>query len=121
VNTKEDILAGLKKIQVLYRKSTRWIRGASARTSPRGKYVDPENPKAACFCLTGAAAHVAPNQQSEIVFALALAVRDLTGKDRGLNDMDTVQSYNDNRYRTIQDIRSVVSTAIRIQKKAAWL
>jgi hypothetical protein len=30
-----------------------------------------------------------------------------------------VQSYNDNRYRTIQDIRSVVSTAIRMQKKAA--
>lgn len=119
--TKADIVAGLTKIQNLFRNRWRWIRGCAARVGRKGAMVGASNPNATCFCLTGAASKVAPNAAVEgaIDLALATAIATITDADAvGSDYIGDVQAYNDSRTRTIFDIRRVVSTAIRLQKAA---
>lgn len=57
----KTVLETLEAARKLITPRKAWIKNHLARTSPRGKRVDPEHPSAKCFCSSGAILHVNPD------------------------------------------------------------
>lgn len=112
----------IRTIQQLFRKKTKWVQGDYAQDLKSGAVFDEEQVEecdtaTSCFCLAGAAIkiygdHYKTEQvEGKIAGVIAALYPDYHRKHTGWSNRYLIVGWNDEKGRTIQEIRHVVKVA----------
>lgn len=102
---RETVAAVLERAADLIELEGRWTRKEMARDR-NGRYAEPRSPKAVCWCMAGAAHHVAGDTMSAII-----AVNQMRRVTLG-----SVSLWNDTPGRTQAEVVTALRTAARLAK-----
>lgn len=126
---RKTVLGQLKSMLKLFENEKRWLKGNFAASDQgddntlfyNGNEVSLKEYPNACWCLVGAAQFVTPQDQwSPGVSSNSLPTAGLLVKAvrstgvRNVYDTDDIYFWNDNKNRTIKDVRAVLKKAINL-------
>jgi len=106
-----QLLDDLKAVRDLLAVPERWTQEARARTAT-GDKVDPENPAACCWCISGAVSRVATGEENSTRFyTIRNAIR------RQIKGERLVALWNDDRHRTHADVIALLDKTIAAEER----
>lgn len=114
-----EVRALLEGVRALLAEPERWTRRASARTHPHGKSIPFNDPRATCWCLSGAMGKVSaemagPHDTMEIAAMrrVAEAIQSWSGGASGYSALETVLTFNDAPGRRHSTVLAILDGAI---------